>query len=90
MKKLTEQEVERRAMAAKRLKQNADFDAITEWLELDVFTAFRTTNVLNEDGREEAHKLIYALDLLRKSIDRYIAEDKFEKSKDRIDPEPAE
>ena len=79
--KLTPQEIERRAMSAKRVKANPDFVALVDYIEADVFNAFRTTNVLNVEGREEAHKLIYAMDLIRKSIDRYTANDNFEKSK---------
>lgn len=88
IRKLTAQDVERRAMAAKRLRDNPDFIAMVEHLELDIFNAFRTTNVLDVQGREEAHGLIYNIDLLRKSMDRYIAEDNFEKSK--LTPETPE
>jgi uncharacterized membrane-anchored protein len=78
---LTPQEIERRAMTAKRVKANPDFQSLVEFIEADVFNAFRTTNVLDVAGREEAHKLIYAIDLIRKSIERYSANDNFEKSK---------
>lgn len=85
---LTPQETERRAMAARRLKDNPDFVAMLEYIERDMFAAFRSTNVLDVQGREETHKLVYALDRVRIYIDRYTANDNFEKSK--LTPETPE
>ncbi|MDA5241139.1 hypothetical protein EXN32_21935 [Agrobacterium tumefaciens] len=76
MKSLKREEVTERAQQAKRLLDNDDFSAIIDNIKSDIFDQFCGTNVLDAERREEIHKVSYAVDLLRKKIEAYIAAEK--------------
>lgn len=82
MKSLKREEVTERAQQAKRLLDNDDFVAIIECIKSDIYDSFCQTNILDTERREEIHKVSYAVDLIRKKMDGYIAAEKLAMSAD--------
>lgn len=82
MKSMKREEVTERAQQAKRLLDNDDFNTIIGCIKSDIFDSFCQTNVLDTERREEIHKVSYAVDLIRKKIDGYIAAEKLAMSAD--------
>lgn len=71
-----------KANAAKRLKENPDFQEIVRWIEADIFEAFKSVEIGNMEKLATVHNLSHGFKTLNSRIDKYIETAAFESSKD--------